>query len=286
MNRELVAALIVAYFTGASLAQEPPPPAQPDQPERVRARAVGRSGMGEFGPVVEKMTADLKLDDAQAADIKRLVEEHQKQLRDIQNEMRQPPELVQKLGELRKKLQDAQAANDQAGMKQVTDEMQSLRREHMEKTRPARDKIMQSREELRGKLAAALREDQRPGFEKIWDEYMSGGAGRRGPPKNPRMLRSVVERLNDLTPDQKRQIDELFKQHDEATKGKKGPEAETHTQRLYDAVLALLTPVQREKVEPRLAPRGFRRPGEPRRPGAPEGEPGEPGKSEPQKPEP
>jgi len=286
MSVKQIIALWIVFPAGLCLGQEQVIPGGPERPDPARAQAPGQRGLGEFGPLAEKMATDLKLDPTQIAEVKRLVEEHQKAMREMQSEMRQSPETIQKMKELREKMHQAQQANDQAGMKAASDEMQAMRQEQATKIAPARSKMAQARETLRDKVKGVLREDQKAGFDAIWDEYAGGGSGRRMMRQNPRLLRATVERLSDLTPDQKRQIDEQFKQHDEATKGQKGAAVETQTQRLYDGVLALLTPQQREKVESRMPGREPRRPRGPRPPDGTEGTPGAPSPPQPEKPGP
>jgi hypothetical protein len=278
--------LYATFAAGLCLGQEQPKPESPEQPGAPTPPPAARRSLGEYGPVMEQMTTELKLDASQIADMRRIIEEHQAAARQLQAEMRHSPEAAQRLNEIRERMHQAQQANDEAGVKAATDDMLAIRREQSAKSTPARAKLAQARETLREKVKAVLRDDQKAGFEKIWDEYLGGGSGRRLMRQNPRLLRATVDRLPDLTADQKREIGELFRQYDEATKGQRGPAVETQTQRLHDSVLALLTPQQRERVESRVQSR------EPRRirgPGTPEPEqknPTDPAPPQPEKPGP
>jgi len=254
--RRITELFIAWSLSGAALGQTQPP-APPDDPRKEKAddaRVVrtGRMGGNDPGQVVEKMKSELKLDETQAAELSRLVTEHQKTIADLRAQMRIAPEVAQKMKELRERMKKAQDANDQAGMKSASDEMQAARKESSDRIAPVREQMTKLQDELRDKFKAVLREDQRGGFDQIWEESMSAGTGRRSLRANPRLLRATVDRLPDLTADQKRQLTDLYRQYDEAAKGLKGGAMDAQNQKLHDSVMNILTPEQREKVQERL----------------------------------
>lgn len=83
---------------------------------------------------------------------------------------------------------------------------------------------------------------------------------RRGPVRSPRALKAITDRLGDLTPEQRRNIDGVFQQFREWQRDNRGHSAEKAAQerKLYDDVFAILTDGQKTRVEQQLGgqPRG------------------------------
>jgi Spy/CpxP family protein refolding chaperone len=72
---------------------------------------------------------------------------------------------------------------------------------------------------------------------------------------NPRMLRSVIDRLPDVSSEQKQKIVELMKQFDEAMSAQKDmtpAQRDEQNKRVSESMLNVLTPEQRERVQSRM----------------------------------
>ena len=256
MSASRMVVIVLLLMPSLCTAQEPPPlPVEPGRPERVeRAPGLlaGRMGMADPGRVAEQMKTELNLDASQTGELTKIVEEQRKLVAQMQEQMRPTPETMKKQKEMADKMRRAREANNQAEIKEASDQLQALRKDNEDRIRPAREKMTQSTEALHDKLKSILREDQKEGFERIWEAQKAGPYGRRIMSQNPRVLHAAIGRLTDLTAGQKTQVEELFKQNEAATKDQRGTAAEPLNQKLYDAVMALLTPEQREKVESRV----------------------------------
>lgn len=268
-----VIAFGLSMAASAAFAQTTPQGGGAEQPKPIEPGSLAgqrTSSMGNAHGLIEKMKTDLKLDANQESALQAVVQEHEKAMGALRNEMRQSPEMTKQLNELREKMKKASEANDQDAIKQASDEMQALRKTQMDRLGPTREKMTKAQEGLKDKMRTVLREDQKAAFDKLWEENMAPSAAGRAR-SNPRILRSLVERMQDVTADQKRQIAELFKQFDEATKGQKDRSPamfESQNQKLYDSIMSVLTPEQREKVQDRLQGRPGAMPRRPQPQGA------------------
>lgn len=255
MNRVCSTFLLSIVSTSWCLAQ-PETQNQPPQPpgrERQLGRTMPPRGMmGNLHSFVEQMKTELSLDAAQQSTIQAIVDDHNKRMQETRSGLLPSPEESKQMSELKERLKKANEANDQNAIKEVSEEMQKVRKVQMDRMAPVRDQMTKSQDELKDKLRSVLRDDQRPKFDKLWDDNMNMAPRSR---KNPRLLKSMIERLPDVTSEQKQQITDLLKKMDEATRAQKDmtpTQREDLSQKTYDGMLALLTPEQREKVQARL----------------------------------
>ena len=109
---------------------------------------------------------------------------------------------------------------------------------------------------LHDQIIEVLRRDQKDRFEEIWQQW-TAPQKLRAPRRSPRALRASVDTLPGLSPEIKQEVTALFERHRRATHGleKKSPEYESLSKRLYDDVIALLGPKQKDWVENRLSGR-------------------------------
>src|SRR6185436_11487263 len=117
-------------------------------------------------------------------------------------------------------------------------------------------------------IESQLRDDQKADFGKMWQERMDQQRrGPGGPDRGPAALKSVVDKLDDLTADQKAQLETVFKTFHEANKDKSGPPSPEAGRKLHEDVIAVLTEGQKAKVEKALEGQRGRgdREGRPRR---------------------
>ncbi|MBI5764458.1 MAG: hypothetical protein HZA51_13130 [Planctomycetes bacterium] len=236
---------------------------QPDQhhreptPQEIRDRMrAARPEPSTSAAMVERLKAELKLDPAQSEQVDKLAVENEQIMAALREQMKMPPETIAEMTKIRAELNKVQEAGDQAKMKELGDRLQQLRTEFTERTKPVRERMTNMQSVFKEKVRAVMHEDQREAFDRIWTDRTATDVRSRLR-QNPRMLKAFVDRVTDLTSEQKTQIGDVFKQHQELEKGLK--DRVTREQaglRLYDSVMAILTPAQREQVEARAKGRG------------------------------
>lgn len=263
---------LCSVVLGQSPGQPPPgpPPGAPPSDRTVPRRPLAR-GINPMDPtaLLDVMVEELKLDDAQRAAAQTLLADHRTALMEMRKSLVPPPETADQTREIMKKMREAQSAGNRELVLQYTDELRKLREETNTKLAPMREKMAKAQSDLHDKLVALLRDDQKQDFERIWEQRMVRGGGRSAM-NDPRLLRMLVNRLPDITAEQKQKLQDLYKQHVQAQQEAKGEVAarQRADTAFHDAVMALLTPSQREEITRQLTGRDRRRP--------PEGAPGRP----------
>jgi len=90
-------------------------------------------------------------------------------------------------------------------------------------------------------------------IDQVWADAGGGGRGRNAPERSPIALKKIVDRLQDLTQDQRERIDQAFRAHQQSSRSapaKENPAAtKSRDVKLYDDVFAILTDGQKERVE-------------------------------------
>lgn len=250
--------LIVTLIGHACLAQEPPTagPAA-SQPEK------SKQNLRTFRPedpnfLVERMTKELNLDEAQQKAMTKVLTDHYAYMMELRQSMQQQPnEGYEKMKAISDEMRTAREGGDAEKVRLLSEQLRQLGQEQQARMAPMRQKLTESQEKLRGDLSAVLRDDQKEGFTKFWDERMARRSPYKGVERSPQTLKTLVDRLPGLTTQQNEQIELLFRQHQEAEKtATKGSPAERAlVTKLYDGVIALLTPEQRSRLESQLAGR-------------------------------
>lgn len=257
---------------------------QPDQhhreptPQEIRDRMrAARPEPSTSAAMVERLKTELKLDAAQIEQVDKLAAENEQTMVALRDQMKMPPETIAEMTKIRAELNKVQEAGDQAKMKELGDRLQQIRTEFSERTKPVRERMTNMQTVFKEKVRAVMRDDQREAFDRIWTDRTATDIRSRLR-QNPRMLKAFVDRLTDLTSEQKTQIGDIFKQHQELEKGLKDRVTrEQAGQRVYDSVMAILTPAQREQLEARAKSRGEApKPNRPAKAEEAEAKPGEP----------
>jgi len=245
------------------------------QPMPVGGGSVDRPGMydrpegtsiADPKAFAERLARELKLDSAQREQVDRIMKEEQEELARLRQAMAVPAETRARMERLREQMAEAQGDADK--LRELARAQQEIRREHMARVEPIRRRMAQRNQDLRAVLLNVMRAEQKADFERLYDEELSYGGRGRMAARDPRRLRIAVERLQDLTPDQRKRVEQLYEEFRKQDRETKGDEAlrQRISDRLVDQVLQLLTPEQRETVQARLNPRGSplgRRAGEP-----------------------
>ena len=240
-----------------------PAQAPPASPPTTTAPALDKRNFRSFRPedptsLTERMTQELSLDDAQREAVAKVLKDHQTQIVTLRQSMQsQPTEGYDKMRQIAQEMRTAREAADTARVEELTQQMRQLREEQQARLAPMRQQMLDSQEKLRGDLFAILRDDQKPGFEKLWEQQLARRSPYRGPERSPQTLKALVDRLPGLSNEQQQGIEQLFRQHQEAEKQteKGSPAEKALVTKLYDGVLALLTPDQRSLLEGQLAGR-------------------------------
>lgn len=226
---------------------------------------------GDWKAKLEKMTADLKLDQTQQAECEKIFQNHEKKLRELNEQFRPAPEEIEKLRALREAIQAARAAGNEEESRRLREQMRALQEERVARLKPIQEKVAAAQKEQHDALLAQLRPDQKEKFETLWKEWEENPSGPEFTQRSPQALRRILERVTDLTADQKAQIDQIFEEFKKSTReqDRESPEFRKLTDKLYAEVKAALTPEQQEKVAELLSGRrpggrGGRAPGGPR----------------------
>ncbi len=234
-------------------------------PREIRERMrTARPEPSSSAAMVERLKSELKLDPAQIEQVDKLAAENEQTMVALRDQMKMPPETIAEMTKIRAELNKVQEAGDQAKMKELGDRLQQMRTEFSERTKPVRERMTNMQTVFKEKVRAIMHDDQREAFDRIWTDRTATDVRSRLR-QNPRMLKAFVDRLTDLTSEQKTQIGDIFKQHQELEKGLKDRVTrEQAGQRVYDSVMGILTPAQREQVEARAKGRsGASKPNEP-----------------------
>ena len=204
------------------------------------------------------------MDEAQKTKLKALLTAADEDFIHLRDEIKPTDETRKKMAENLKAMQEARKAGDQNKEMELRKERTRMATEFTEKRQLMIEKMKARDEELHGEIKAMLRPEQMEKFETVWkDKQILLDVGPRGPvfstDRNPRALKAAVDRLADLTSDQKAGVESAFKTYQEAARAPSARNNRTENnkiiQALYDQVLGLLTEGQREKVQAELKPR-------------------------------
>lgn len=258
--------------------QQPANPQEGQEPKPGQTE-VRKQHAGRPEGVLQVLTKELNLDEAQQAEVKRLLDEQRSREYEARTTMHMPQELVEKMAGLRQEMRQARETGDNEKLRQVRDALVALQKDREEAMKPVQEKVAEMQEQLHDQILTILRDDQKAKFEDVWEEHMASRGGYGGPVRSPRALKAQIDKLQDLTPDQKQQIESLFDQFRKTSREPQNAGLKQRnelTKKLYDDVFALLTPEQKDKTEKAL--QGNR--GGPRNPGLkPIGKAGEPGQA-------
>jgi hypothetical protein len=195
------------------------------------------------------MKEDLRLTESQQVDAKRLLDDYKRDVETLRGASKPDPDMGKKYADIRKQLEEARAAKDQARQQQLMDQMKNDRTQREAQEEPIRAGIEQATKTLHDRLVGGLGEKQKQGFESLWQDALAGKRGRANR-INPNQLKAAVMKLPNLAEDQKKQVEELFKTHDKAASDTKNPvDRQKVTQKLYENVLALLNAEQKDKLK-------------------------------------
>lgn len=249
--------LALVLATGVCLGQERPAGDEPDQPEHRMKRGAKKPENRNRGPRAEILVKELDLDKRQEAVIRKIFDKFYKTNRELRESSRPTPETEEELKELRERVREARMAGDEQRLRELRERRRELQEGRRKRHAPFRERREAAMQQLHDQIIEVLRRDQKDRFEEIWQQW-ADPRKLRPPLRSPRALRVVVDKLPDLTPELKQEMDVVFDRHMRATHGleKNSPEYQSLNKRLYDDVIALLGPKQKDRVEKHLSGRG------------------------------
>lgn len=283
IHRQLSCGVLgILLIASVGIAQTPPDSPKPSDERRPGARERGPrreppfARIGDVKVQLAMLTEKLELDEAQQTEITKILEARNEKVRELREQTERSPEEVEAMRALREEMDAAMKANDRERMEVLRKKADQMYREREERNAPARQKLLETEKALHDDIVATLRPEQVEKFEEVWKQRMVRPGGREGPVRNPRALKSIVEGLKDLSDEQKETIDGLFaafresvQRRPERPEGQERPsradrearekDMQEKTEKLFNDVIAVLTPEQKAKVEEAL--RGLSRPG-------------------------
>ena len=241
--------LAVILAAGVCVAQEREEPVDREKGRNRPRRFAERPGRMDWKARLDRMTEELKLDEDQQTQVRELLKAHGEMSREFRKGDRYTPEEREKMNEFREAMRAARKAEDEQQVEELLQQRRAMMQERDKRIAPIREKRAAAEKELHGHLLSVMREDQKAGFEEIW-EKMRWDRSHFGTPRNPRVLKRAVDRLPDLAPEQKQEIAELFDAFKKATREteRRSREYQTLLRKLHGDVLKVLTVEQREQV--------------------------------------
>lgn len=172
---------------------------------------------------------------------------------------KESPDLLEKLAVLDKEIDAAKQSNN-------PDMVQDLSQKRIELVNLMNGWDPDTQKQLdevdvkyRGAVRELVSEDKLDRLDEILEaaQDTQPNRPRKGPIRSPRALKAIVDRLGDLTPEQRRTIDAVFQQFRESQRENRGqsPDNAAKHRKLYDDVFAVLTDGQKTRVEQQLSGR-------------------------------
>lgn len=219
--------------------------------------------------LLKPMQATLNLDEEQTRRIIALLNATDEEFRAARKEMTPDAGVTRRMNETVTEIQAARAAGDAQKEKQLIEERAALTQGYIKQRDKMVSKMNEMDEALKRNISETLRPDQRKQFLEFWgDRHAALEAYNRkayeGMIRSATALKAATDRLGDLTPEQKTQIEAAFKVHQDTMRGPQRQNLEEQALRaLYVRVFDVFTDGQRQRVEQELTPKGAPKSGEP-----------------------
>jgi len=224
---------------------------------RIVPDEAGRFGRARMGPrrnvMVDRLTRELTLTPDQRDQVQQIVDRHQQQMREAFSGGEQADKLREhreKMRDLRRDLDDARQGDDKQKVEDLQKQIDELAKE---------DPMLKQRQAMLDQIEGVLDDEQKVKFREIRDDLLGPGRSVAPDLTNPAVLRQALRSLQ-LEDAQRDQIRELFRGHRDKARELSGAtpdEQAALNKKLYEDVLAKLTPEQREQLK-RWRPDGRR----------------------------
>jgi tellurite resistance protein len=190
----------------------------------------------------------LNLDEQQASQVSQMIREHEAKVAGLRASLAPSQTNLTRMRELRQQISQISESGDEAGQAPALAELKALRQAQEDAQAAIRQAVGVAEEDLENRITGILREDQRAALEELWQAELVPAKAERPERIEPRLLRSLVERLTGLTDEQKATINGCFKGFDEASAAAQAETREASEKKLTADVLAALTPPQAERL--------------------------------------
>lgn len=245
--RSILLVLFVAAFCQA----------QSDGGPRGRGGPRDREGRANpFGPprpaqILTRIENELPLKSDQTPKAKELFDTYEATVKALREEYRGANEDAEKWKGFREEMQAARAAGDQEKVREILERMRAARTEQDARLAPVRQQVEGAQKNLKDGMLALLAENQKPGFERIWEEEFGGKRRARVPVADPKVLKSVIDDMKGLSGQQKEKIEAAFKTYFENTRGEDVDKAvkAAQTRRLSEDVFSVLDEEQGREAQ-------------------------------------
>lgn len=225
-------------------------------PKKNRERSCLRSdGTLDIRRATKCLTEELSLDTDQSASLKSAMDDYRKKSSELRGQYRPPDEMINRLKTIREEITVARESKDEAAMDSLIGELRSIRAAEEARKAPMIEGLNSMHQELLGTLKTGLRSDQVTKLNSLWSNRIVAPrevrVGFRGQKRSAQALKAMVDRLPGRTKDQEQQLEGLFRGHMEAVRAAGSSEAEREklVGKLYDDVMAALTPAQQARIE-------------------------------------
>lgn len=250
-NSVLLKSILLILFV-ASFCQ-----AQPDRGPRGRGGPRdGARRANPFGPprpaqILTRIEKELPLKSDQTAKAKELFDTYEATVKSLREEYRGSNDDAEKWKGFREEMQAARAAGDQEKVREILERMRAARTEQDARLAPVRQQVESAEKNLKDGMLALLAENQKPGFERIWEEEFGGKRRARVPVADPKVLKSVVDDMKGLSSQQKEKIEAAFKTYFENTRGEDVDKAvkAAQTRRLSEDVFSVFDEEQGREAQ-------------------------------------
>ena len=277
--RTCFSAFVFLAAAVVGVGQPPGDSTETDRPEELRQR-LKMSRQNRVELQIRRLVQALKLDETQVEQVRGILQKEDEARRALNANDAVPQSLKDEIQAVAEEWGEAREAGDPERLKELREKRLELGRKAREFGMLVLEEARALREVSREQILTILRADQIESFDTYWEKNMRGPRS-SGRARNPALLKRLVDRLPDLTVQQKSQVDALFKAHVSGAKpsGLEPREprdsrgARWRLDKLFDDVYAVLTERQKkviqEKVERRPGSRkqsGVRKPKKPDEP--------------------
>jgi len=253
--------LTPALTTALALAQ-PATTAPAPRPDAGLSRP-GRIAPDEHMLYFESMKTAVGMDAEQAEKLKGLLKSADDDFRAARTDMIPTPEVRARMSDTIKEIEAAKKAGDSQKELALIEERTQIIKTMIAKRQDMIERMKQRDDMLMREISEILRPEQHEAFRSFWPVRNPAARNLQPDPydgliRSPVALKAAVDRLGDVTSDQKSQIEDAFKAHQEA--GRSTTQAAEQAKaaglrKLYNDVFAVLTDGQGQRVKQELMPR-------------------------------
>ena len=254
--QRIISAVTVLVVLCSVAAAQQSPEKEEGRPKKKHERTCLRSnGTLDIRRTTDCLTEELSLDTDQKEALKAAMDDYNKRARELRRQNPPSEEMINRLNSIREEIAVARNTRDEAAMDRLIGEMRGIRAAEDARLAPVFEQLNVMHQELLGTLKTGLRSDQVTKLNSLWTNRIvaprEGRVSFRGQKRSAQALKAMVDRLPGRTKDQEQQLEELFRGHMEAVRAAGSSEAERDklVGKLYDDVMAVLTPGQRARIE-------------------------------------